>query len=118
VLERIGADGLPPGLEITETHVNGPERRNSLAYDFSWPSKRPGFRGIRPVRGYSLGRAPRGAQLIYVMRADEPGIYAFDGVVVDYRVGSRHYRARIANGLKACILPAGVKRDIDRCPPG
>jgi hypothetical protein len=105
-------------VEPLERHAGPPW--NALACDFAWPSKRPAFRSIRPVRGYALpastGRGSSGAQLVYVMRAADPGVYAFENVTVDYRVGDEQFRALIPTGLKACILPEGVKRDVDRCP--
>jgi hypothetical protein len=121
VLERIGAEDLPAGLEVMETFVVGPKRKFAQAYEFAWPSKTGAFDDREPVRGYRLppqgdGKNKLSAQLVYVMRAPKPGNYRFKSVTVDYKVGDEEYRAVVPNGLFACILPRTVKRDVDRCP--
>jgi hypothetical protein len=121
VFERIGAENLPAGLEVMETFVVGPRRKFAQAYEFAWPSKTGAYDDREPVRGYRLppegdGKNKVSAQLVYVMRAQKPGNYRFDAVTIDYTVGDAEYRAVVPNGLFACILPRGVKRDVDRCP--
>jgi hypothetical protein len=121
--ERIGVANAPAGIKVLKTFVIGPERRTAIAYDFHWPSRTHHFDAVAPVRGYRLaprsaGKARLGVQLVYVIRIDKPGTYAFDAVTVDYGVGGQAHRATIRNGLRACIFPKGVKPDIDHCPKG
>lgn len=102
VLDRIRIVDPPRGLDVLDTGIGGPKRRVTNATSLRWPAPRD-FRDLHPVRGYRLRPgAPGGAQLVFALRANRPGRYAFKAITLDYRIGDTRYRARISVGLAVC----------------
>lgn len=120
VLERIELVDSTPGLDVVATHAGGPERRYFwFATSSKWPAPDL-FSDLHPVPGTVVEprdepAGERGVELVFVLRADKAGRYAFKAVSVDYRVGDTQHRTVIRNGLRACVVPRGQRRP--RCPP-
>jgi hypothetical protein len=107
VLSRIEPVDPTPGLRLVDTRIAGSERRFFYFASGSWPDPSR-FTDLHPVPGFVVPPAnvagwERGAELIFVLRADEPGRYAFDAVAVEYRVGGREHRAVLDIGLGVCV---------------
>ena len=103
--------GLPAGIKVVETKVSGNDRESNFAAEYDWPSKR--YSDLHDPKGFAVppeaSEAGRnGVQLIFVLRSETPGRYAFRGVDLDYRVGDRKYRNRLDYGFVACYRKAGT----------
>lgn len=56
---------------------------------------------------------PHGAGIYVVLQAgNRPGLYAIEGVQIDYQVGSTRYRSKLYTGLTACLPKPGSSK----CP--
>jgi hypothetical protein len=122
VLERIEPVDPTPGLRVVATRMNGSERKYFYFASGRWPDPAR-YTDLHPVRGFvvhpeSVEGWERGAELIFALRADEPGRYVFKAVAVEYRVGSREHRAVLDIGLGVCVTK-GRKLPDKRCnnPP-
>jgi hypothetical protein len=87
-----------------------------------WPDPEL-YTDLHPVAGFvvhpeSVEGWERGAELIFALRADEPGRYEFKAVAVDYRVGGNEHRAVLDIGLGVCVTK-GRRMPDKRCnnPP-
>ena len=122
VLERIEPVDPTPGLRVVHTRINGSERKYFYFASGSWPDPSR-FTDLHPVPGFVVHPEDvkgwdRGAELIFVMRADEPGRYKFGAVAVEYRVGGIEHRAVLDIGLGVCVT-TGRRMPYKRCnnPP-
>jgi hypothetical protein len=122
VLERIEPVDPTPGLRLIHTRISGSNRKHFAFASGRWPDPSR-FTDLHPVRGFvvhpdDVTGWERGAELIFVMRADNPGRYKFKAVAVDYRVGSREHRAVLDIGLGVCVMK-GRRMPSKRCddPP-
>jgi hypothetical protein len=122
VLARIEPVDPTPGLQLLHTRISGSDRKYHSFSSGSWPDPSR-FTDLHPVDGFvvhpeSVKGWERGAELIFVMRADEPGRYAFNFVAVEYRVGGNEHRAVLEIGLGVCVTK-GPKMPDKRCndPP-
>jgi hypothetical protein len=122
VLERIKPVDPTPGLRVVQTRINGSERRYFYFSSGRWPDPER-FTDLHPVAGFVVHPEDvkgwdRGAELIFVLRADRPGRYKFKAVAVEYRVGGREHRAVLDIGLGVCVTK-GRKLPNERCnrPP-
>jgi hypothetical protein len=107
VIERIEPVDPTPGLRVVQTRIAGAKRKYFLFASGSWPDPSR-FTDLHPVPGFVVHPEyvagwERGAELIFVMRADEPGRYVFKAVAVEYRVGGREHRAVLDVGLGVCV---------------
>jgi hypothetical protein len=120
VLERIALEEPSPGLEVVGTRVAGPARRMRLkASEYRWPPRDIG--DLHAVRGFVVPPAStrdgrRGTELVFGLRAAKPGRYGFGAVTVDYRVGSRRHRDRLATALHVCVGDFGPRWFERPCP--
>jgi hypothetical protein len=122
MLERIEPVDPTPGLHLIHTRISGSNRKHYFFASGSWPDPSR-FTDLHPVRGFVVHPAEdagwdRGAELIFVLRADSPGRYKFKAVAVDYRVGGNEHRAILDIGLGVCITKGRKPLD-KRCarPP-
>jgi hypothetical protein len=122
VLSRIEPVDPTPGLRVLHTRIGGSKRKYFFFSSGRWPDPSR-FTDLHPVAGFVVQPKDvrgweRGAELIFVMRADKPGRYAFNAVAVEYRVGSREHRAVLEIGLGVCVTN-GRKVPNRRCkrPP-
>lgn len=122
VLSRIEPVDPTPGLHVVRTRIGGSERNFFAFSSGRWPDREL-FTDLHPVDGFvvhpeSVPGWERGIQLIFVLRADEPGRYAFNSVAVEYRVGGSEHRAVLEIGLGVCVTK-GRKMPDKRCndPP-
>lgn len=123
VLERIELVDPTPGLRVVETLIAGPGRRVfGTASTHNWPDDRNRITDLHEVRGFEVqpqhvARWDRGAELVFVLRADEPGRYLFNAVAVNYRVGDDEHRTVVENGLGVCVtLRKPYKRGCEPAP--
>lgn len=122
VLARIEPVAPTPGLRVVHTRISGSARKYFAFASGRWPD--PGrFTDLHPVPGFvvhpeNVRGWERGAELIFALRADEPGRYVFKAVAVEYRVGGREHRAVLDIGLGVCVTK-GRKMPDKRCnnPP-
>jgi hypothetical protein len=122
VLERIEPVNPTPGLNVIHTRVSGSDRKFFFFASGRWPDPSR-FTDLHPVRGFvvhpdDVKGWDRGAELIFVLRADTPGRYKFEAVAVEYRVGDNEHRAVLDIGLGVCITKGRKPLD-KRCarPP-
>jgi hypothetical protein len=122
VLSRIEPVDPTPGLRLLHTRIGGFKRKYFFFASGRWPDPSR-FTDLHPVAGFVVHPKDargwgRGAELIFVMRADKPGRYAFKEVAVEYRVGGREHRAVLEIGLGVCVTK-GRKLPNRRCkrPP-
>jgi hypothetical protein len=122
VLTRIEPVDPSPGLQVVHTRIGGSERELFAFSSGRWPDPEL-FTDLHPVPGFVVHPQrvkgwERGVQLIFVLRADDPGRYEFDAVAVEYRVGGREHRAVLEIGLGVCVTK-GRKLPNRRCkrPP-
>jgi hypothetical protein len=122
VLSRIEPVDPTPGLRLLHTRIAGSKRTYFFFASGRWPDPSR-FTDLHPVSGFVVHPKhvkgwERGAELIFVMRADDPGRYEFDAVAVDYRVGDNEHRAVLEIGLGVCVTK-GRKLPNMRCkrPP-
>jgi hypothetical protein len=111
VLDRVAPVGAPPGLELVDTRMAGPERellRQSAS--LRWPSD--DFSDLHPTRGFRVepvdtpaGRC--GAEIVFALRATERARLVFKAVQVDYHVGDTAHRVVLDSGLAVCAHPRG-----------
>jgi hypothetical protein len=107
VIERIEPVDPTPGLQLLHTRIAGSKRKYFFFASGRWPDPSR-FTDLHPVSGFvvhpdTVKGWERGAELIFVMRADEPGRYVFKAVAVEYRVGGREHRAVLDIGLGVCV---------------
>jgi hypothetical protein len=63
---------------------------------------RPRTLDLEPVRGFVV--PPLTVVAVVVgMSADRPGAYSVPGFAIDYRVGTKHYRASYADDFEICV---------------
>jgi hypothetical protein len=122
VLTRIEPVQPTPGLRVVRTRIGGSERKFFAFASGRWPDPEL-FTDLHPVPGFvvhpeSVKGWERGVQLIFALRADEPGRYVFRAVAVEYRVGGDEHRAVLDIGLGVCVTK-GRKMPSQRCnnPP-
>jgi hypothetical protein len=122
ILARIAPVDPTPGLRVVRTRVGGSQRKFFAFTSGKWPDPEL-FTDLHPVAGFvvhpeNVRGWKRGVQLIFVLRADEPGRYVFKAVAVDYRVGGNEHRAVLDIGLGVCVTK-GRKMPDKRCnnPP-
>jgi hypothetical protein len=104
VLTRIEPVDPSPGLQVVHTRIGGSERELFAFSSGRWPDPEL-FTDLHPVPGFIVQPQrvkgwERGVQLIFVLRADDPGRYEFDTVAVDYRVGDNEHPVL---GLGVCV---------------
>lgn len=123
VIARIEPVDPTPGLQLVHTRMSGSKRKYFAFASGRWPDPTR-FSDLHPVPGFvvppdTVVGWERGAELIFVMRADEPGRYVFKAVAIEYRVGGRDHRAVLDIGLGVCVTK-GRKMPSERCnnPPG
>jgi hypothetical protein len=107
VIDHIEPVDPTPGLKLLTTRISGSDRRFYFFASGRWPDPSR-FTDLHPVRGFVVHPKDvegwdRGAELIFVMRADAPGRYEFTAVAVEYRVGDRQHRAVLDIGLGVCV---------------
>jgi hypothetical protein len=117
VLDRIEIVDPPPGLRVLETQVAGRGRENGLLASTVGPPERQ-ISDLHPVRGFRVPPADTpegewGAELVFTLKADQPGRYAFTRIAVQYRVGDSEHRAVLRNGLAVCVTPRTEPRNRD-----
>jgi hypothetical protein len=111
VLDRVAPVGAPPSLELVDTRIGGPDRElHLMAASLRWPSE--DFTDLHPTRGFRLEPADqaagrRGAEIVFALRATEPGRLVFKAVQVDYHVGDTAHRVVLDSGLAVCAHPRG-----------
>jgi hypothetical protein len=122
VIDRIEPVDPTPGLRVVETRMNGSERKYFYFASGSWPDPTL-YTDLHPVPGFvvhpeTVTGWERGAELIFALRADEPGRYVFRAVAVEYRVGGTEHRAVLDIGLGVCVTK-GRRMPSQRCnnPP-
>jgi hypothetical protein len=122
VIERIEPVDPTPGLRVVHTRINGSERKFFYFASGRWPDPEL-YTDLHPVAGFvvqpqTVAGWERGAELIFALRADDPGRYVFKAVAVEYRVGSREHRAILDIGLGVCVTK-GRRMPNKRCnnPP-
>src|SRR5207245_2091700 len=71
----------------------------------------PGCLGLRPIAGYRVPSRPNGITLVVAMSASQLGTRGFAGVLLEYRVGGRHYRAFSIQGGEVCVPASAVCDD-------
>ena len=119
VLDRISIVRPPSGLRLLDTRIAGSDRRfASVVTTPGWPSMQ--LTDLHPVRGYQLlprsqPSGARGAELVFVLRADRPGRLGFWQVAVDYHAGDRRHHAVLNSGLQVCSRPKGAPY-LKSCP--
>ncbi len=115
-LESVRPVGVDPGLVIERVYVAGQDRRPpGYSSTEAWPVPPGSDLGLQAGRLLDPSRAtivpdaqvpdgqPVGVTLVIVLRADQPGDYAFRGVAVRYRVGGRRYRRVVTNAFTMCV---------------
>jgi hypothetical protein len=121
VLKRIWLVDAPAELRVLETHVSGPARKHlSSAGDFRWPT--PEFQDLHPVRGFAVApetepAGERGAELVFVLRADKPGRLISRGIGVDYTVDGKAHRQFLTSGFAICPRAKGEKVAMECAAP-
>jgi hypothetical protein len=117
-IERISLVEKSPGIEVLETHVAGTRRKTLLtAFTYRWP-ERGAYSDLHPPSGYVVppdGR--RGVELVFVLRADQPGAHQFAGAQVDYRIGARRYRTTLWEGARICAVRTLPRTVEPNCEP-
>ena len=106
----IAATPLRPsdGLAVEKTLVAGSRRlRMGIAGDRVFPPTFDRLTDLRPLHGYRLAPAStaagrRGVELVFALRAAEPGRYEFRGIQLDYEIDGKRYREVLPNALAAC----------------
>jgi len=110
----IAATPLRPsdGLAVEKTLVAGSRRlRMGMAGDRVFPPTFDRLTDLRPLHGYRLTPAStadgrRGVELVFALRAAEPGRYEFRGIQLDYEIDGKRYREVLPNALAACAARA------------
>lgn len=107
VLSDIEPVDPSPGLHVVHTRIGGSERKLFAFSSGRWPDPEL-FTDLHPVRGFVVHPQrvkgwDRGVQLIFVLRAEDPGRYEFDAVAVEYRVGDSKHRDVLEIGLGVCV---------------
>lgn len=122
VIDRIEPVDPTPGLRVVDTRMNGSERKYFYFASGDWPDPTL-YTDLHPVSGFIVHPETakgweRGAELIFALRADEPGRYVFKAVAVEYRVGGNEHRAVLDIGLGVCVTK-GRRMPSHRCnnPP-
>ena len=99
---------LSDGLAVEKTLVAGSHRlRMGMAGDRVFPPTFDRLTDVRPLHGYRLEPAStpdgrRGVELVFALRAAEPGRYEFRGTQLDYEIDGKRYREVLPNALAAC----------------
>lgn len=122
VIDRIEPVDPTPGLRVVDTRMNGSDRKYFYFASGSWPDPTR-YTDLHPVSGFvvhpeTVKGWERGAELIFALRADDPGRYVFKAVAVEYRVGGNEHRAVLDIGLGVCVTK-GRRMPYRRCnnPP-
>lgn len=107
VIESIEPVDPTPGLRVVQTRISGSKRKHYFFASGRWLD-RSLFTDLHPVSGFvvhpeNVTGWERGAELIFALRADEPGRYVFKAVAIDYHVGGREHRAVLDIGLGVCV---------------
>jgi hypothetical protein len=118
IIERIEPVDPTPGLRVVQTRMNGSERKFFYFASGRWPDPEL-YTDLHPVRGFVVHPKhvkgwERGAELIFALRADDPGRYVFTAVAVEYRVGDNEHRAVLDIGLAVCVTN-GRRMPYKRC---
>jgi hypothetical protein len=121
VLTRIEPVDATPGLRLLRTRVAGTGRKHFFFASGTWPDQTK-WTDVHPVSGFvvqpeTVKGWDRGAELLFVMRADDPGRYEFDSVAVEYRVGGYEHRAELDVGLAVCVVRRPTKPFKGCTPP-
>jgi hypothetical protein len=123
VLARIDLVDATPGLQVVATRMSGSERKFYSFASGRWLDREL-FTDLHPVSGFvvhptSVKGWERGAELIFALRADDPGRYVFKAVAIDYRVGGSEHRAVLDAGLGLCVTRKAHERVPETCdePP-
>jgi hypothetical protein len=121
VLERIEPVDPTPGLRLLRTRVAGAKRKHFYFASGTWPDPTK-WADVHPVSGFVVQPETdegweRGAELLFIMRADRPGRYEFDSVAVEYRVGGNEHRAELEIGLAVCVVKRPTKPFKGCSPP-
>jgi len=117
-IERISLVEKSPGLQLLETHVAGIRRKTLLtAFTYRWP-ERGAYSDLHSPNGYVVPpETRRGVELVFVLRADQPGAHQFTGAQVDYRIGARHYRTTLWEGARICAVRTLPRTVEPNCEP-
>jgi hypothetical protein len=119
---------LSDGLAVENTLVAGSRRlRMGMAGDRVFPPTFDKLTDLRPLNGYQLAPASttdgrRGVELVFALRAAEPGRYEFRGIQLEYEIDGKRYREVLPNALAACAARSrlgAVKdcREAERADP-
>jgi hypothetical protein len=106
------------GLAVERTLVAGSRRlRMGIAGDRVFPPTFDRLTDLRALAGYRLAPAAspdgrRGVELVFALRAAQPGRYEFRGIRLDYEIDGKRYREVLPNALAACAARRlGAVRD-------
>jgi hypothetical protein len=120
-LEEIEMVDPTPGLHLLGAEVGGPDRRfAAFGGDRIYPPRHPRATDVHPLAGFRLPPrtkrdGKRGAQIILQLRASEAGIFRFQGVRLNYRVGDTQYSAVIPHAFRACAVTDHKDNRWPRC---
>lgn len=108
---------LPPGMEIVELKVVGPNRTTiGIGTDDRYPP--PELVGhLRPLKGTRVPpedtpAGKGGVEIIFGLKINRPGMFGFKKVEIDYKIGSKPYTVVLEDGFVGCAPYADYQ---DRC---
>ena len=93
------------GLTIRYAAVKAPSYGMSIGGARGW---KPKAWGLRTLPGFVVGPDERAAVVVGAT-SSRPGHYFIRSFVIEYLIGSRHYRAIFDQGLEVCV-------GADHCP--
>jgi hypothetical protein len=122
VILRVTLARVTPGLELIGMYSVPAESDHPLAHVGlvrAYPpdgESRKGQEWPGPTRPVPGAVVPPGKSQEVVMgfRMTRPGVGGFRGIVVDYRVGWRRFRAYFDDSVVACVPPSSFT--LDTCP--
>ncbi|MGH9006015.1 MAG: hypothetical protein ACRDYV_23055 [Acidimicrobiia bacterium] len=106
-LELIGAQVAPD--EDRAMAVPGTSRR--------YPPDPADVGGAHPLPGAVIGprtpgqESPRGTAILVGLRLTKPGVFGFEGLEIDYRVGGTRYALKVDFDFTACGPPADYPQE-------
>jgi hypothetical protein len=108
----------PPGMEILAIEVAGGDRRiGFVGADHGYaptdlrPYLRPYRKALVPPERRPEGR--EGTEIVFGLQLNQPGMFGFEHVDVDYRVGKKRHRVRLEDGFLACAPPSAYPEGCD-----
>jgi hypothetical protein len=108
---------LPPGMEIIEVKVVGPNRKTAV---FGTHRQYPPLElapHLRPLKGARVPpkdtpEGDGGVEIVFGLKVTRPGMFGFRQVELDYRIGKKPYTVRLEDGFVGCAPYAEYQ---DRC---